>query len=238
MKHIREKKGIAVNRREFLKIGGVGAITFFLSGCGLSALADEKKAPAKKIPDKGSISGGKNMKIVVITSSPHPKNVSTSIYLADKFTEGAKAAGHDVFTFDAANEETNPCRGCDQCGMDGPCIFKDAIETSLMPKMLDADLIVLTTPLYYFGMSAQLKTVVDRFYSRTGKLHGKKSLIIATAWNSADWTMEALSNHYDTLVRYMEWEDVGQVWATGCGSRSLVENSKFADISYKIGANL
>ena len=107
-----------------------------------------------------------------------------------------------------------------------------------MPKMLEADLLVLSTPLYYYGMSAQLKIIVDRFYSRTGKLHGKKSIMIATAYNSADWTMEALEEHYETLVRYMEWQDVGQVWATGCGSRSLVERSEFGDMAYKIGANL
>ena len=226
-----------MNRREFLKVIGMGSIIVFLSGCGLSALAgDETKKNV--VPEKGSVSGGKNMKIVVITSSPHPKEESTSIYLADRFTDGAKSAGHEVFTFDAANEETHPCRGCDKCGMDGPCIFKDAIENKLMSKMLEADLIVLTTPLYYFGMSAQLKVIVDRFYSRTGKLHGKKSIMMATAYNSADWTMEALVNHYETLVRYMEWQDVGQVMATGCGARSLVEKSSFADMAYKIGAAL
>lgn len=214
-----------------------GGMTVFLSGCGLSAAADETKS-AEKISDKGGVSGGKNMKIVVINSSPHSDDASTSKYLASRFIDGAKSAGHDVFAFDAAKEDTHPCIGCDKCGMDGPCVFKDAIENTLMPKMLDADLIVLVTPLYYFGMSAQLKTIVDRFYSRTGKLHGKKSIIMSTAWNSADWTMEALAAHYETLVRYMEWQDVGQVWATGCGARSLVERSEFADAAYKIGANL
>ena len=226
-----------MNRREFLKVTTAGAITLFLSGCGLSALTDGE-AKKNVVPEKGSVSGGTNMKIVVITSSPHPKEESTSIYLADRFTEGARSAGHEVFTFDAAHEETHPCQGCDRCGMDGPCIFKDAIENKLMSKMLEADLIVLTTPLYYFGMSAQLKVIVDRFYSRTGKLHGKKSIMMATAYNSADWTMEALVNHYETLVRYMEWQDVGQVMATGCGARSLVEKSPFADMAYKIGAAL
>jgi multimeric flavodoxin WrbA len=226
-----------VNRREFLKVTTAGAITLFLSGCGLSALTDGE-AKKNVVPEKGSVSGGTNMKIVVITSSPHSKEESTSIYLADRFTEGARSAGHEVFTFDAAHEETHPCQGCDKCGMDGPCIFKDAIENKLMPKMLEADLIVLTTPLYYFGMSAQLKVIVDRFYSRTGKLHGKKSIMMATAYNNADWTMEALVNHYETLVRYMEWQDVGRVMATGCGARSLVEKSPFADMAYKIGAAL
>jgi hypothetical protein len=88
------------------------------------------------------------------------------------------------------------------------------------------------------GEKGRKETKEFRFYSRTGKLHGKKSIMMATAYNSADWTMEALANHYETLVRYMEWQDVGQVWATGCGARSLVEKSSFADMAYKIGANL
>ena len=222
----------AINRRNFFKVVGIGAATFFLSGCGISAVA-EKKDSGNKL-----VSGGNKMKIVVINSSPHSESESTSRYLAQKFIDGAKSAGHEIFTFDAANEETHPCRGCNHCGMDGDCIFNDAISQKLMPKMLEADLLVLVTPLYYFGMSAQLKIIVDRFYSRTTKLNGKKSIFMATAWNTADWTMEALKNHYETLVRYMNWEDVGQVWATGCGYRQAVESSNFGDAAYKIGASL
>ena len=113
-----------------------------------------------------------------------------------------------------------------------------SIEKKLMPKMLEADMLVLTTPLYYYGMSAQLKTIVDRFYSRTGKLNGKKSMLIATAYNSADWTFQALVAHYETLVRYMNWTDAGQVLGLGCGSRPLVEKSEFGEIARKIGARL
>ena len=224
-----------MNRRKFIKVVGLGAMAIYLSGCGLSAIKNEDDT---EVSASESVSGGETMKIVVINSSPHSEEESTSRYLAKKFVDGAKSAGHEIFVFDAANEKTNPCRGCDQCGMDGACIFDDAIEEKLMPQMLKADLLVLVTPLYYFGMSAQLKTVVDRFYSRTSKLSGKKSMIISTAWNTADWTMEVLKNHYETLVRYMSWEDVGQVWATGCGSRPMVERSQFGDIAFKIGAAL
>ena len=222
-----------MDRREFLKIVSVGAATLFLSGCGLSAAADNKNTSAKKI-----LAEGEKMKIVVINSSPHSEKQSTSRYLAQKFIEGANSAGHEIFTFDAAHEETHPCQGCDHCGMDGDCIFDDAISKTLMPKMLEADLLVLVTPLYYYGMSAQLKIIIDRFYSRTGRLHRKKSLLLATAWNTADWTMTALNTHYETLVRYMEWQNVGAVLATGCGYRSAVESSEFGDAAYKIGANL
>lgn len=221
-----------MNRREFIKIGGLGALSLFVSGCVGAGLTDTKNASAE------NISGGAKMKIVVINSSPHSEKQSTSRYLAQKFTEGAKSAGHEIFTFDAAREETNPCQGCDHCGMDGPCVYHDAIETKLMPKMLEADLLVLVTPLYYYGMSAQLKIIVDRFYSRTERLHRKKSILLATAWNTADWTFTALDTHYQTLVRYMEWKDLGAVLATGCGYRSAVESSQFADAAFKLGASL
>ena len=222
-----------MNRRKFLKVVGLGAVTLYLSGCGLAAEEKERTVAAQS-----NLSEGKPMKIVVINSSPHSDTQSTSRYLAQRFVEGAKSKGHEIFIFDAANEKTHPCKGCNHCGMDGDCIFNDAIQTKLMPQMLAADLLVLVTPLYYFGMSAQLKIIVDRFYSRTTRLSGKKSIIMATAWNSADWTMEALQNHYETLVRYMNWQDIGQIWATGCGYRSAVENSEFGEAAYKIGASL
>ena len=225
-----------MDRRDFLKVICAGAATFFLNGCGLAAVDGKNNSDAKA--QAKNISEGDAMKIVVINSSPHAENESTSRYLAQKFSEGAKSKGHEIFTFDAANEETNPCQGCDHCGMDGPCIFNDAISTKLMPEMLKADVLVLVTPLYYYGMSAQLKTVIDRFYSRTGKLNGKKSILLTTAWNTADWTFTALKTHYETLVRYMNWTDMGQVLATGCGYRSAVENSQFGDVAYNIGASL
>ena len=223
-----------MNRRDFVKVVGLGAVTLYLSGCTSAAI----DSPKNEVSAQSSVSGGNQMKIVVINSSPHSEEQSTSRYLAQRFVEGAKSRGHEIFVFDAANEETHPCRGCDTCGMDGDCIFNDAIQTKLMPKMLEADLLVLVTPLYYFGMSAQLKTVVDRFYSRTTRLNNKKSLLLATAWNSADWTMQALDNHYETLVRYMNWNSVGKVLATGSGTRSMVERSEFGDAAYKIGASL
>ena len=227
-----------MKRREFLTVGTMGLMTLMVSGYGLSKVFGESNGAGQGAQSSKSSAGGDNMKVVVITSSPHPKNEYTSIYLAERFAEGARKAGHEVFVFDAANSNTHPCRGCDSCGMNGPCVWDDDIEKILMPKMLEADVLVLTTPLYYYGMSAQLKTIVDRFYSRTGSLHGKKSILMSTAYNSADWTFEALGAHYDTLVRYMEWQDLGVVLGTGCGARSLVERSEFGNQAEKLGASL
>lgn len=221
-----------MNRREFIKVGGAGLFTLFLSGCGLSMFSGENADNAKA----NAVSEGGNMKIVVITGSPHRNG--TSALLADKFIEGAQSAGHEVYRFNSAFEETHPCLACGRCGRDGACIQNDAIEKNLMPQLLEADLIVLITPLYYYGMSTQIKTVIDRFYARMDKLRNKKSILMATAWNSADWTMTSLVDHYESLVQYLKWQDVGKVLAVGCGYRSAIERSEFPNQAYQIGANL
>ena len=107
-------------------------------------------------------------------------------------------------------------------------------------KLLASDMVVFATPLYYYGMSAQLKTVVDRFCAYNSSLNRRhlKSALITVAWNSDDWTFEALEAHYKTLVRYINFEDKGMVLGYGCGSPSMTERSKYPAEAYKLGKNL
>ena len=102
------------------------------------------------------------MKILVIESSPH-KNGSSNL-LADYFIRGAREAGHTVNIFDAARAVLHPCLGCDVCGMLSACCQNDDMAR-VKEQLLGDDMVVFVTPLYYFGMSAQLKTLIDRFYS-------------------------------------------------------------------------
>ena len=229
-----------MDRRSFIAGTGVGLATLLLSGCNLAAQGKESPSPVltPTISDTKSNDkmAGKKMKITVITGSPHKDG--TSALLADKFMEGAKTAGHDVFRFNSAFEEVHPCIGCDRCGMNGPCIYKDSM-TKLNPELLASHLVAFVTPLYYYGMSAQIKTVIDRFYANNSRLHvSKKAILMATAYNSSDWTFNALAEHYKTLVRYMGWEDAGMVLAGGCGVRSDIERTDFPNQAYKLGLNL
>lgn len=227
-----------MNRREFLKVASAGFGTLLVSGLGFSLLTkpndSTSTAAAAPISNVPATSGKQN--IVVITGSPHRNG--TSALLADKFIEGAQSKGHNVFRFNAAFENINPCQGCNACQRNGPCIQKDAIEKKLMPELLKSDVIVLITPLYYYAMSAQLKTVVDRFYSHLRGFDGKKTLLMATAYNSAGWTFEALVDHYKSLTGYMKWQDMGMMLGYGCGSRSNIERSEFPEQAFKLGQSI
>jgi len=178
------------------------------------------------------------MKVTVITSSPR-KRGTTSV-LAEEFIRGAKESGHDVFRFDAAFEKIAPCAACSFCKTESrKCAHNDSME-KLNPELLGADYIVLITPLYFFGMTAQLKLVMDRFYANSSALkgNGRKAILLAAAHDKEDWAIKALMEHYKTITRYMNWEDRGIIFATGCGSRDDIEKTDFPEQAYKLGKNL
>ena len=177
------------------------------------------------------------MKITILMGSPN-RNGSTNI-LAESFAKGAEEAGHSVGIIDVTRMNINPCMGCVACGYEGPGVKKDDND-SVKSKLLFCDMVVFATPLYYYGMSAQLKTVVDRFCSYNSSLNSRhlKSALLAVAWNSDDWTFDALEAHYKALVRYINFEDMGMVLGTGCGTPSMTRRSKYPDEAYKLGRSL
>ena len=176
------------------------------------------------------------MKIVVLTGSPH-KN-GTTFLMADRFIEGAQSKGHEIYRFDAAFRNTHPCLGCDACGMSGPCVHKDDIENEAIKKLMEADLIALVTPVYYFAFSAQLKTVIDRFYSRTYDINNKQSVLLAAAASNTPLTMRSITKHYETLANYMHWQDSGRVLAPGCPTREAIAKTGYPDEAFRLGQSL
>ena len=177
------------------------------------------------------------MKILVITGSPHKHG--TSDLLASQFIKGAQEAGHNVERFDAAFANLHPCLGCDKCMTSGPCCQKDDMQI-VLPKLLDADLVVLVTPLYYFGMSTQLKMVIDRFYSANGRIQSKHmdSILLATCWDSDKQIIEGLKLHYEILCNYLNWNNRGMILGLGCGNVSMTKHTDYPEQAYRMGREL
>ncbi len=177
------------------------------------------------------------MKILIAKGSPNRHG--SSALLADSFAKGAQEAGHEVIDLYLAHEKIHPCLGCVKCGYEGPCAQKDAME-KIRPLILASDMLVLVTPLYYYGMSAQLKIFIDRFCASNFSITAKrlKSALLAVAWNSDDWTFEALSVHYQTLVRYLHFEDQGMILGKGCGTLEMTSRSIYPQKAYELGLNL
>lgn len=177
------------------------------------------------------------MNIIILMGSPN-RDGSTAI-LVNEFARGAREGGHTVEVLDISHMKIHPCTGCVRCGFEGPCMLKDDNET-VKRKLLSSDMVVFATPLYYYGMSAQLKTVTDRFCAYNSSLHAKhlKSALLSVAWNADDWTFEALEAHYRTLVRYIDFDDQGMVLGYGCGSPAMTRRSEYPAKAYLLGKNL
>ena len=206
-----------MNRRDFIKSS--------MAALALSAVPGILKAD-----------NNKKMKILVLTGSPRKNGNSAT--LADNFIKGAEEAGHNVIRFDAAFKNVHPCIGCNKCGMDGPCIFKDDFEF-VREHIVDADAVVFTTPMYYFGISAQLKAVIDRFYAINGKIHKpKKAVLLMTYANTAASEAEPIKKHYEVLLKYLGWQDAGQVIASGVWPVGAINHTEYPKQAYELGKNI
>ena len=190
---------------------------------------------------KRKIKRRKDMKILVLTGSPHLHG--TTAFLADEFCSGAKEAGNEIIRFNTSKLEIHPCTGCNHCRKDdenlGKCIFNDDMS-QIYPHLLTAEAVVLVTPLYYFGMTAQLKVVIDRFYSVNALLRKKpKRLYLIAAGADADnWVMDALKAHYKSICRYLRWQEGGMVLAFGAGTRKDVESSEYKAMARTLGKEM
>ena len=177
------------------------------------------------------------MRITVLQGSPNRKG-STAI-LAEEFARGARDNGHDVKIIEVAHTNVHPCTGCVACGYGGSCVQHDGFD-ELRECILESDMLVFATPLYYYGMSAQLKACIDRFCSANPCITGKQldCVLLAVAWNADDWTFEALEAHYDTLAKYLSMHDRGRVLGYGCGTPSMTRHSHYPQDAYNLGASL
>ena len=177
------------------------------------------------------------MKNIILMGSPN-RNGSTGIRV-ESFKKGAEGAGHSVEVIDVCHADIHPCIGCITCGYEGPCVQKDDVDM-IRAKLLSSDMVVFATPLYYYGMSAQLKTVVDRFCAYNSSLNRRhlKSALLTVAWNADDWTFDALEAHYQTLVRYINLKDQGKVLGYGCGTPSMTKRSQYPEAAYQLGRSL
>lgn len=178
------------------------------------------------------------MNILVLNGSPHVKG--TTAVLRKHFEEGLRVGKHRITTIHIAKEKIHPCTGCDYCRTsDDGCVYKDSMET-IYPELLAADLVVFVTPLYYFGMSAQIKALIDRFYAINGKLKGamKKAVLIAACGDTDSWALDALNEHYYAICRYLKWEDIGKVNAVGAYTPDDLEESNYTKEAYELGASI
>jgi len=164
---------------------------------------------------------GKN--ILIITGSA--RKGGNSALMAEAFTKGATAAGHEVNVFNSAQDPVKGCVACDTCWSKGkPCSFDDGFDR-LGPLLEKAETLVLCGPLYWFTFTALQKAALDKIYTYMvpqcpNKLKLKEMMLLMCAEDNDPAAFAGPLATYKSIVNYLKLTDKGtllvpEVWAKG-----------------------
>lgn len=175
-------------------------------------------------------------KVLILSGSP--RKGGNSDILCDEFLRGAREAGHQVEKVRPTEKKIAPCLGCYYCASHGgECVRRDDMA-DLLQQMIDADVIVLASPVYFYSINAQLKAVIDRFYANNEALMGKKKAVFLTAMADEDQkTASGANASFDLMADYLGWEIVGRLNVGGCSTADDLRK-KDLTAAYELGKNL
>jgi multimeric flavodoxin WrbA len=149
--------------------------------------------------------------------------------------EGAIEANHQVEKVVLAERKINYCTGCYACGGNGECVQKDDMA-HILDSMTAADVIVLATPVYFYRMCAQMKTVIDRTFARYTKITNKDFYFIVTAADSRKAALERTIEGFRAFTSCLPGaKEKGIVYGTGAWEVGDILGSPAMDQAYKMG---
>ena len=176
-------------------------------------------------------------RVIVISTSL--RQGSNSDMLADKFVEGAKAAGNDVEKVALAGREIQFCKGCMGCQRLGRCVIKDDVN-DIMVKVMEADVVVWATPIYYYEMSGQMKTLFDRMNAMYPLDYKFRDVYLLTtaAEDEEETPRRAEAGLTGWIDCYPKSQLAGTLFCGGVNeAREIEGNSKLRD-AYEMGRNV
>ncbi len=176
------------------------------------------------------------MKVLAISSSP--RIGGNSDILCDRFLEGAKESGHETEKINVSKKNITPCFACDVCQKTGKCFKNDDME-EILEKMIAADVIVLATPVYFYSLSAQMKMVIDRCYSKFMQIKGKKFYYVITAAEPDNSAAEETIAAFRGFLRCLpDAEECGIIYGTGAWNKGDITKMNAVENAYEAGKNI
>lgn len=176
-------------------------------------------------------------KILIISSSL--RKVSNSHLLAESFAQGARDAGNEVELITLHDKEIKFCIGCLSCHRTGKCVIKDDAP-AIIGKMHDADVLVFATPIYYYEMSGQLKTLLDRANPLYGSDYRFRDIYMLTS--AAEDEKATPERAVSGLEGWIECFDrawlAGTVFAGGVNVPGEIKGHPSLETAYEMGKGI
>ena len=176
-------------------------------------------------------------KVVVVSTSLRTN--SNSELLAKSFVEGAKEAGNEVEYISLKNKDIRFCIGCLACQTIEHCVIKDDVA-DIMNSVLEADVVVWATPIYYYEMSGQMKTLIDRLnpmYSKDYKF--RDIYLLATAAEEGDEVFEKVITGLNGWIDCFEKTTIkGTILAGGVSDSGAISGNDKLKEAYDLGSHV
>lgn len=176
-----------------------------------------------------------NKRVLILSSSPRKSGNSDT--LCEEFARGAREAQHVVEQIFLGDKEIGYCTGCYACRRSGKCAKKDDAP-AVVAAMVAADVIVMATPVYFYTMCAQMKTLIDRTVARYTEIRDKEFYLIATA---ADGNKNAMERTFEGFRGFLDCLDgareKGAIYGTGAWEAGAIRSSRAMQQAYAMGKN-
>lgn len=178
--------------------------------------------------------------IVILNGSPRKSGNTSALVRA--FTAGAGSAGHAVTTFFLGSMDIHGCKGCGggHSGRQAPCVRHDGMD-QIYPAVKASDVVVLASPLYYWNLSGQLRTAMDRLFALEegdGNLlrgHGRACALLMSAEGS---DFSDVLTYYDHLANHLRWTNLGHVLCGGNWNPSDIDGKPDLQAAYDLGRSI
>ena len=177
------------------------------------------------------------MKKKVLMISGSPRKGGNSEILLGQFEKGARESGNEVEKVNLREKKIAPCMACYGCRGTKTCVQKDDMG-ELLEKMVEADVLVLATPVYFYSMDGQLKTMIDRTLPRYTEIADKDVYLIATAAagrRAMERTMDAMKGFTDCLPGARV---KGKIYGEGVYQKGEVEGTPAYQEAYEAGKSV
>lgn len=178
------------------------------------------------------------MSNIVVLSGSVRKGGNTEL-LVQAFVDGAKK-NNSVEVISVADYKVNPCIGCNICfDREGHECFQRDDMTKVYEKLKVADVLVIASPVYFYGISAQLKALIDRLHTpMRNEFKTKKLALILVGAATLPELFDAIKMQYRLVLNYFKLEDAGTVCVRGAKDKGDVKNTIGIEEAYQLGTTI
>ena len=177
-------------------------------------------------------------KVLILSSSP--RKGGNSDVLCDEFLKGAQEAGNQVEKIFLRDKKINYCTGCGLCNTNdySGCSQKDDMA-EILDKMIEADVIVFATPIYFYTICGQLKTLIDRCCAQYTKINNKDFYYIMTAADVSPQSMDRAIIEFEGFLACLSVaNEKGILRATGVWQKGEINATRYMKDAYMMGKNI